>query len=372
MSQKCIALLGIGHTNAHVVRQWATNPIPNCRLVCISKFPYSTYSGMLPGTLAGQFLPEEMQIDLRRLAGQAGAELILDEVTRLGAETRTLHFANRPPLRFDVLSVGVGSVPAQPTDCDQTVVSIKPMQTFLQRLDECATVGRNENAKFAVVGGGVAGIEIALCLQARLAGHVQPDSISLFTAAPEIGDGLSQRSVRRLRRVLRERGIDIRTRQRVTAVKDGAIVTAEGMRQRTDGVIWATGAVAPPVLSKLGLPTDERGFLLTGRTLKTTADLPIFAVGDCGTIESAPSPKAGVYAVRQAPVLWNNLRSQVTGGVLGEFRPQGNFLKILNTGDRKALMEFAGISWHSRWCMALKTWIDKRFITPYQLEPSSV
>ncbi len=81
MAERCIILLGIGHTNAHVVREWVKAPLPNCRLVCVSRFPKATYSGMLPGTLAGQFNPEEMGIDLNRLVMAAGAKMILDEVT---------------------------------------------------------------------------------------------------------------------------------------------------------------------------------------------------------------------------------------------------------------------------------------------------
>ncbi len=48
-----LVLIGAGHTNLHVVRMWRMRPIPDVRLTLVSPFSRATYSGMLPGTLAG-------------------------------------------------------------------------------------------------------------------------------------------------------------------------------------------------------------------------------------------------------------------------------------------------------------------------------
>jgi hypothetical protein len=119
-----------------------------------------------------------------------------------------------------------------------------------------------------------------------------------------------------------------------------------------------------------GLPLDEEGFLLTEATLKTTADAPVFAVGDAGTIRNQPVPKAGVYAVRQGPVLWENLRRALRGEPLKPYRPQQRFLKLLNRGDGTALGEYGQTSFEGAWAWRLKDWIDVRFVEKYQnLEP---
>ncbi len=103
-----IVLLGVGHTNAHVIHQWIRNPIPNYRLVAISQYPSATYSGMLPGVLSGQFRAAEMEIDLSRLLNRSHGELILDDVQKLDLDTQTLHFTKRSPMPFAILSIGVG------------------------------------------------------------------------------------------------------------------------------------------------------------------------------------------------------------------------------------------------------------------------
>jgi NADH dehydrogenase FAD-containing subunit len=93
-------MLGIGHTNAHVVREWMSNPIADCDLVCVSKFPTATYSGMLPGTLGGQFDDDEWRIDLAALCDRAGAKLILAEASGLDLDQGELHFQSQPSIRF--------------------------------------------------------------------------------------------------------------------------------------------------------------------------------------------------------------------------------------------------------------------------------
>ena len=374
MSRKNVVLLGIGHTNAHVVKQWVRHPIPDCNLVCVSNFATATYSGMLPGTLARQFDEQEMRIDLRRLADRARAELILADVCGLDLDTSRLEFSDRVPLAFDSLSIGIGSVPIgwREHASSDILIPIKPMQTFLDRLRKRLDRVANRPPRVAIVGGGVAGVEIAFCLReyCRQRSPSGIFSIDVFTSRDRVADGMSVRSQRRVESLFAERAINVVAGHRVVQVGDSFLRTRDDTRHAADCVIWCTGAAPPPVLGRFGLQTDERGFIATKTTLQTLTDSRVFAVGDSGTVLHHPSPKAGVYAVRQAPVLWHNLRAAMTDTPMREFRPQKDFLKILNTGDGKAILEFKGLSVYARWCMRLKNWIDKRFIRPFQVQYS--
>ena len=93
----------------HVVRMFRMNPIPGVRLTLISAFGRAPYSGMLPGTLAGLYEPEEMSVDLYRAVEPAGFQLIVAAATGLDAAKRRVLLADRPPVRFDVCSIGIGS-----------------------------------------------------------------------------------------------------------------------------------------------------------------------------------------------------------------------------------------------------------------------
>jgi selenide,water dikinase len=93
----------------------------------------------------------------------------------------------------------------------------------------------------------------------------------------------------------------------------------------------------------------------------------MFAVGDCATLDEFPdTPKAGVYAVRQGPILMRNLRAVAAGGGLESYRPQADFLTLLNLGDGSALGTKWGRTFEGRWVMWLKDRIDRRFMKRFQ------
>lgn len=328
---------------------------------------------MLPGTIARQYRDQDMRIDLQRLCERASARLLIADVKGLDLDSGMIEFDNHPPIAFDLLSIGVGSLPAgwQAFAQSPSVVAIKPMQTFMERLEariRFVEANRTGKLRIGIVGGGVAGVEIAFCLHASM--HQRNSGrdfeITLYTAGQSVAEGMRPGSIRRIERLLDQRGIHVCRNQRVGQVTDTSLITDDQQSHRVDCVIWATGAAAPPVLGKLGLQTDAQGFIATSNTLQSLTDQRIFAVGDAGTIISTPTAKAGVYAVRQCPILWHNLRAMLTQQSLVHYRPQRDFLKLINTGDGKSLMEYKRLTFHARWCWLLKTAIDKRFIREFQ------
>ena len=367
-----VVLLGVGHTNAHVVKMWRMNPLPDARLTCISDFPVATYSGMLPGTLAGLYEPEQMQIDLVRLCAAARARLISAEVTGLDISARQLLFRDRPPLPYDVLSIGIGSRPSHLPKNSVNVLPIKPMQTFRQRLDSkldrLANSSINRPWRITIVGAGAGGVEIAFCLARRLRDTYGQEAaaITLVDRGVTILDGMPLRTQRLATRQLDRMGIQTILVREVTSVENGVVTLQDGQTLQSDLVLWATSATGPPELENFGLPTDERGFLLTRDSLQSTANDDVFVVGDSGTLISERIPKAGVFAVRQGPVLWENIRRWVQRRALISWRPQRSFLTLLNSGDQRAILTYKGVSVHAHWCWKLKDFIDRRFMAKYQ------
>ncbi|TWT49061.1 NADH dehydrogenase-like protein YjlD [Thalassoglobus neptunius] len=369
---KTILLLGVGHTHAHIVRNWKHNPIPDTRLVCISNFPTTVYSGMLPGVLAGQFPLQAAQIDLQRLCDWAGAQLILGHITHRSG--RNLVLADGTKVAFDVLSVGIGSIPATegieiaPPAC----LSIKPMQDFTQRLndrlDRLRFQNRSEPIRISIIGGGMAGCEIALCLQARLSQTAReiPFELTLVHDAEEILQTESSGFRHRVRKELEQRQVRLATGHRVREISIGALHLENDRTIGNNLAILASGAAAPSLLCQLELPQDERGFLLTEESLQSTSEEPIFAVGDSGSIQKKSVPKAGVYAVRQGPLLWDNLQRLLKEDSLKKFSPQENFLKLMNFGNGSAAGVWHGISFQGAWALHLKNWIDRSFVNKYQ------
>ena len=133
-----------------------------------------------------------------------------------------------------------------------------------------------------------------------------------------------------------------------------------------DIVIWATSAVAGDLLKELDFEKDAKGFLLTRSTLQLKSNDQIFVVGDSGTLETSPTPKAGVYAVRQGPILWKNIKRKLKKQPLLDYKPQQGFLKLVNLGDGTAVAEYKGMAFRAGWCWGLKNRIDVKFMRMYQ------
>ena len=371
-----IVLLGAGHTNAHIIRSWRMKPLPGVRLTCVSDHLEAVYSGMLAGMLAGEYNEDRMKIDLVRLCASCGVRLVHGRGVGLDLAHRQLLVEGRPPIHYDALSIGIGSRP-RVSPGGENGLSIKPMQTFLSRLrvklDQALTNNRSGPLRVAIVGGGAAGVEIACCLDEfirRNCSAQAPMQIILVDADNEILYEKPPRARHLVAGELRRRGIELKLEKRIEYVERDCVLICEcGERIDADLTIWTTSAQPAAVLTKLGLQCDEHGFLLTRTTLQSVGDDCVFAVGDSGTVEGDKYAKAGVFAVRQGPVLWENLRRKLRGEPLLKWKRQRHFLSIVNTGRQRAILTYRRLSLHGKWWWRWKDHIDSRFMDQYQQYP---
>ncbi len=377
---KQLVLIGAGHTHLQILKWWRRRPFARTELTLVTAFDHAAYSGMLPSTLAGLYKPEQMLIDLPKLCDHCGVRLIVDRANRLDPVNRVVEFAHQPALEFDVAAVNIGSVPAaEPLwQSHRILISVKPLSTFLQRFDvrfrelveQFRMAPGPELLQIVVVGAGAAGIEMALCLEQHKHELELPADVRVVDGNSQVLEGFSPRTVRKIEKLLKLRGIDLSLGSPVVDCEDegpGVLVLENGNRIRADLVIWAAGAAPPMALRGFDLPKTNRGFLAARRTLQSTADVPVFVSGDSADIEACDIPKAGVFAVRQAPILWRNLQSYLNGQPLVDFRPQSGFLRIISCGDGTAVMDYKGFASHSSFAWSLKNWIDRGWVRKFQI-----
>lgn len=371
-----IVLVGAGHTNMHIVRMWRMSPLPETRLTLISPFSRATYSGMLPGTLAGLYQPAEMEIDLWRFAAPSGVRLIIDEALRIDARRQRVHFRDRAPIRFDVASVGVGSVPAGGDRWSDVAgcLLIKPMATFRQRLAtrlaDLQRAGRGSSAdspvRVVVAGAGAAGIEICLCLEAVLRHQKVAAHVTLVDSGESILRGYLPGTVKRVAGALKRRGIEVRSSVRVVDIDSQQLQLSDATSLPSDLVVWATSASPSALIQSTELPKADDGFLAVDLTLRSTSGLPVFAVGDSASLIDSPVAKSGVYAVREGPILWENLQRFLRNEPLQPYVPQPGFLSLLADGEGGAFLNYKRLAASGRWCWRYKDHIDRRFMRMYQ------
>src|SRR5580704_17864699 len=127
-----LVLVGGGHAHVHVLKRFGMRPMPGVRLTLVTRDVETLYSGMLRGYVAGQYSFAECHIDLVRLARFAGARLIHDEAVGLDLVGRRVLCREHPPIRYDVVSLDIGSTPRLddvPGAAEHTV-SVKPIAQF--------------------------------------------------------------------------------------------------------------------------------------------------------------------------------------------------------------------------------------------------
>lgn len=365
-----VVLLGGGYAHLHVVRSLQDQAWP-ARVTLVSPRAVEFYSGMIPGYLQGVYDADEIRIDLGELCRRGGVQFV--EATALVVDTARLDVStDRGLVGFDLLSLDVGSVPRglDISGVREHALSLRPLRNAVRlrtRLDEVCSGERGPGtARVLVVGAGAAGIEVALAAHRRIEGRGGRAAVGLIEAAPDVLPDDVASTRRNVRRLLRDRGIELRTGSEVASVTPAGVVLADGDAIEADLVIWMAGPAPPPLVGRSALPSSGDGYFAVDATLRARDGAPVWGAGDCARVDGYDLPRAGVHAVRQGPILLQNLRAAVAGGRPVDYRPRGSVLSLLNTADGKALLRWNGIAFHSRLAWWLKNWIDRRFIARYR------
>lgn len=371
-----LVLVGGGHSHVLALRMLAMRPIEGLRITLVSPASHSPYSGMLPGLIAGHYSFEESHIDLARLCEWAGVRFITAEVSGLDPTLKRLTLIGRPPISYDVVSLDIGSQPELDSvpGARDYATPVKPVAGLWQRwqsmFERLAARGSDDDFRIAVVGGGAGSVELVLAMASRL--QDKRLTFDLWCAAPEILPGHGGRARRSVMSQLHRWGIRVHCNARITAVGASELTLEGGLQDGYDELFWCTGAAPAPWVAASGLTTDERGFLAVRDTLQAMQDDCIFGAGDIAVQVNHPRPKAGVYAVRQGPVLAHNLRALLLEKSLQEHRPQRRFLSLLSLGEKRATADRGLFSATGRWVWRWKDKIDREFMARFEDLPAGM
>jgi selenide, water dikinase len=357
-----LLVVGGGHSHLFVLRAFAEHPVPGLRLSLISPTRLATYSGMVPGVLAGQYALREAQVDLEALAQRAGAAFVSGHVTAIDTHRRRVELGDGSQLTYDLLSLDIGARPAAgtPAAAGAPVVSVKPIEQAAAGIGSALAAPGAHRA--LVVGAGAGGAEIAFALAARLR-DVGGAGVTVCDRDDRPVHARGHRTATLVERAFAAHRIRFIGGAAVTRLERNGVELDDGRTVLADLIVWATGAAGPPLFRASRLPVDARGFLLVGADLRCIAHPEIFAAGDCATLAPYPElPKAGVFAVRQGPILAHNLRAVLRGGAVRRFRPQRRALALLNTGDGRAILSYGPAALCGRCVWHLKDRIDRAFV----------
>lgn len=358
-----VLVVGGGHASIPVIERARAWTRLGWQVTLLSESSSLLYSGMVPEMLGGVYTPDEVRIDLEWLCEGADVRFVKGHAVRLDPATRTVTDAAGAMHTADLVALDVG-VRTAGLENAEGVVPTKPftrMEALARRIDE------GEVRRVGIVGGGAAGVETALNLSGRgLAVWIVEPGERILDAFPE---GLA----RRAERLLRERGGRIHRAEAVSA--DAISVTlSDDRRLAADAILWAAGPASQPWLAESGLFVNDEGYVRTHATLQALSYPWLFAAGDCATIEGLALRKIGVHAVKQGPLLAENLERSMralTEGTTAELKPFTPYRVaplILSTGEREGWWAAGPLWLRSTSMLRLKHTIDLQWIRRYQAE----
>lgn len=389
--RKRLVLAGGGHAHLFTLSRLGAFLGAGIDVVCVAPSPFLSYSGMGPGMLSGRYAPQELRFDVESMVknasgGQEGrgpsrtsreggrergqAAFVSGSVARIDGEAKTLVLSDGREIGYDAASFGVGSVaaPLFPVEAapGTSVYPVKPIENLLaarRAIESRAEAG--EPVQVLVVGGGASAFEVAGNALGLLAGLGVKTPLVTVVAGRGLLCGWPARARRLAIASLTRRGARL-VSGRVARIAGGRAELAGGGGARFDVCFLATGTQPPPLFAQSGLALDAGGGLTVNAFLQSPFFPELFGGGDCIHFAPHPLPRAGVYAVRQGPLLFANLLAYLTGQELTPFRKTGTrYLALLNCGDGRAILRKGPLVLSGRFCMALKDWIDRRFMRSF-------
>ena len=225
------------------------------------------------------------------------------------------------------------------------------------RADGEAGEGRPAHVDIVIIGAGATGVELAAEIRQTTRTHAvygldkldpgRDIHLTLLEAAPRILPQLGERIAKAATELLGTLGIAVRTGQRVVAVDEAGVHTADGATLHADLIVWAAGIQAPPLLANLdGLEVNRANQLVVAATLQTKRDPDIFAFGDCAAAPwlgkgGALVPPRAQAARQQAALLVHTMRARLAGKPLPEFHFR-DFGSLVSLGELSAVGNLMG------------------------------
>ena len=364
-----LVLIGAGHAHLTCLTSLRDFAARGHQVTLIGSGTHHYYSGMGPGMLGQTYRPQEIRFNSHRMAEAGGARFVKGLVARVQPLERKLVMASGEEIPYDVVSFNIGSgIPTAGVTIEETtnVFTVKPIEQLLCAQKSIVEQLSQKSLELLVVGGGPAGVEIAGNLRRLVRRHKGTATVTQVAGSRVMGD-LPDTVRQRVLASFQRRDIRVIEGPHLTEVESGKVKLTDGRGLPFDFLFLALGVKPPSLFQDSGLPTGPDGGLLVNEFLQSVAHPEMFGGGDCIYFQPQPLDKVGVYAVRQNPLLRDNLMAALEGGTLKPFQPGGAYLLIFNLGDERGIFRKKNFVFDGRLAFWLKDYIDRRFMRKFQI-----
>lgn len=344
MSRSRVVIVGAGFAGFQAARTLRRTLGDAADVVLLNPMDHFLYLPLLPQVAAGILEPRRVTVALTMAL--PGVRLVLGRADAVDLGRREVHYegpeGERGRLEYDRLVLSVGSVhkllpvpgiSRHAHGFRGLAEALYLRDHIVRQMELSATADSVEEATarrtFVVVGAGYTGTEVAAhgalfakALAKRLARpHVRPRWV-LVDIAERILPDLDRRLSATADRVLRERGVEVRTGTSVREATASGVVLDDGDAIETRTLAWCVGVRPDPLVSEVGLRT-ERGRLLVDTMLTVPGHPEVFACGDAAAVPDVTmpgefTPMTAQHAVRQGRTAGRNVAAS-----LGRGTPRG-------------------------------------------------
>jgi NADH dehydrogenase len=337
MTAARVVIVGAGFAGFYAARELQKHA-PDAEIVLINPTDYFLYLPLLPEVAAGILEPRRICVSLPGRLPKV--KLVLGTVTHIDIAGHRVEWigpeGGTGAMAFDRLVLAAGSVNkllpipgvAEYAHGFRGISEALYLRDHITRQLELAAATddhdeRDARCTFVVVGAGYTGTEVAAqgqLLTTRLAGQLpalrkQPMRWVLADLADRLLPGLSPRMSRTAERVLRKRGVEVRTGESVEHAGPEWLRMTTGEQIATRSLIWCVGVRPDPLVEGLSLPTD-RGRLEVHETLLVRGHAHVFACGDCAAVPDVTRPGSvtgmtAQHAQRQGKLVARNVAASL-------------------------------------------------------------
>ena len=383
--RKRVVVIGGGFAGINVTQELGKLPLD---ITLVDRKNHHTFQPLLYQVALGVLSPAEIAQPIRSiLRDYPNVEVLMDEAIGFDLQQQRVQVKTGAQLEYDYLVVATGSThsyfgrddwaslaPGLKTVEDATEIRRRVLLSFELAERQMQEAGIHPPLKFAIIGGGPTGVELAGAISdiARLYmakdfRHIDPATaeVQIFEGSPSIlaayPPDLQQKALEQLNAL----GVKVRTNAHVTDVQPGYVVVGDE-RIEAAVTLWAAGVQASPLGKLLGFPTDRRGCVFVDQYLNPPGHPEIFICGDLAHVEedgrqlpgvAQPAMQMGTYAAKRIARLTARDFGSDGGGVDAPFHyfDKGDMATI----GRKAAV--ANIKWpfkgHLSGVFAWITWL---------------
>lgn len=342
-----VVVVGAGFAGHTAARRLIRTLRGRARITVVDQLDHFLYLPLLPEVAVGTLEPRRIAVPLAR--SLRGAEIVLGAVQTVDVEARTVTW--RDPdggtgsLGYDRLVLSVGSVNkllpvpgvAEYAHGFRGLPEALYLRDHLIRQIELAATAadpaeRASRCTFVAVGAGYTGTELvaqAASFTADIAARYPalrdtPTRWLLLDLADRVLPELDPRLSRTADRVLRERGVEVRTGQSVREARAREVLLTTGETVPTHTLAWCVGVRPDPLVDAVGLATD-RGRLVVRTDLTVDGHPEVFACGDAAAVPDVTRPGSvtamtAQHATRQGTLAARNVAASLGVGSPGTYK----------------------------------------------------